>query len=1164
LVLADELHLNLAVKLVSGARSTLVEEGIMSCFGKMARWTAVVALLFALSESALAQLTEGTIAGAVTDASGAAVAGASVKITNLQTGSTNDTKTDNIGYYRQLHLPPGTYQVRMEAQGFKTTVLENIVINVDTTTRADAKLQVGATQQTVEVTDTVGLVQTEEARLASTVSNEEINSLPLNGRQVYQLVSLEPGVTQTNAPVISNVPSPTSSVSFDFGYVANGATPRGNNFVLDGNSNNNEWLGGTPLIYPSLDAIQELQVQTLNFSAEYGRNNGTVVNVVTKSGTNHLHGGVFYSGRNTAFNASNFFDHAGKTPLQQHQFGFSVGGPVVKDKTFFFADYEGSRLKDGAPTTFISETPAFRQSVITGSPTSVAAMFYQDFPGPSCSGPAFGSVGQYCNATSSQIESNQADQYLVRVDQHLGTHDQFYGRWVNTLASGDVARQELLGAGSRGFKAPFDGFFADLGLGETHEFSSNTMNDLRVAYSRNNSHIAFKLPSNTLTGTALQSAGLPPDSFGQLVFDDGVVPMGGEVFIPRKFIFNTYALSDTLTHIIGRHALKFGFQVRHIQENSNYQLTSKPFFEFSSIFAFAADAPYLEAALVNRINCTGSPSTTCGQFIDTPRHFRWAQYAGFAQDDWKVTPRLTMNLGLRYEVFGSPSETNKILSNIILGAGNNLFQQIADASVGRVGKLWTANKKNFAPRIGMSWDPRGKGDMVIRSGFSIAYNEPYSNLYTNASRLDPPDAITTFVDPSAFIGSPNSLVYGFPFVPSPDFSGPTLPNGGIGPLINNVAITPSGVAPNLRTAYSMQWFFGVQHQFLHDFGFSINYVGTRGVGGYTREDYNRFNGDICQTLANGFGPSCDLFNNRLNLGWGQITYVSNESQSIYHGLNAQLRKTYSHGIMFTANYTFGKVLDNVTEGGLGDYFNTNGYGGLYSGVQDIQNQAGDRGPSEFDARHRFAFTVLWALPSPKSNAVLKNVLGGWQLNSIISLQSGRPFDVYCGLAWFSGCDFNMDGLNYDRPNRPAGMKTSGFGNQQFESGLFGDPTLSFSPTFDSRTSQASQVFCPNGLNSVLDTLFLDPTLTPCLPVGTNGNMGRNSFRGPAYKTIDLSLFKDVKAGDRFTVEFRAEAFNLFNRVNLYNPAGDLGSPQFGKSTAAFPARQMQLGVKVLF
>jgi len=1127
----------------------------------MAKWSAFVLLLFALSATLQAQLNEGSIDGAVTDVSGAAVAGASVKVANLQTGAVVETKTDNIGYYRVPHLQIGAYQIRVEGQGFKASVLENVPVNVNTTTRADAKLQVGGARETVEVSGAAALIQTEEARLSNTITQQEINNLPLNGRQVYQLISLEPGVTQTNAPVISNVPSPTSSVTFDFGYTANGSTPRGNNFILDGSSNNNEWLGGTPLIYPSLDAIQEVQVQTLNFSAQYGRNNGTVVNIVTKSGSNQLHGSVFYSGRNTDLDARDFFDQIAKTPVHLNQFGGSLGGPIIKDKTFFFINYEGSRLSEGQPEQFVSETPAFRQSVIAGPPT-LAAMFYQDFPGPPCVQPIDTS---YCYANASQVEPNQNDQYLVRVDQHVGAHDQFYGRWVNTLASGDVAAQELLGAGTRGFKAPFNGFFADLSLGETHVFSPNTLNDLRVAYSRNNSHIAFQLPPNTLTGAALQSAGAPPDAFGDLVFDDGVVPMGGEVYIPRKFVFNTYALTDTLTHIIGRHALKFGFQFRHIQENSNYQLTSKPYFEFSSIYAFAADAPYLEAALVNRYNCTGSPMPSCGQFTETPRHFRWNQFAGFAQDDWKVSPRLTLNLGLRYEVFASPTETAGVLSNITLGPGSNLFEQIASASVGRVGKLWNTDTKNFAPRIGVSWDPRGKGEMVVRSGFSIAYNEPYSNLYTNASRLDPPDAITTYVDPSAFVGPPGSVVYGlndFPFVPSPAFAGPNTPNGGIGPAVNNVSITPSGVYPHLYTNYSFQWFFGIQQQILRDYALTINYVGTSDVGGYTREDYNRFDGDVCNQTY------CNYFASNLAPGWGQITYISNESHASYNGLNAQFKRNYTHGVMFAANYTWGKVLDNVTEGGLGDYLNTNGYGGLYSGVQDIQNPKADRGPSEFDVTQRFALSAVWQLPSPKSNGALRDVLGGWKLNSVISLQSGRPFDVYCGLAWYSGCDFNMDGLAYDRPNRPAGIKTTGFSNSQFVNGLFGNPALD--PNYyvlhpNSRTSQASQVFCPNGLNSILDYGPINSgPFSQCIPVGENGNLSRNAFRGPAYKDVDVSVFKNIKVRERIDVQFQADAFNLFNRVNLYNPIGDLGSPEFGKSVTAFPARQIQLGLKVLF
>ena len=1129
----------------------------MRHFEQLVRWPAIAGLIFLCLATAHAQFTDGDIAGTVTDPSGATIIGATVTITNLQTGHLDRTQTDKIGYYRVHHLPPGTYQVRIEAAGFKVMVLKDVAVNPSVTTPADAKLQVGTARESVEVEAGAALVQTEEARLANTITTREVDNLPLNGRQVYQLVTEQPGVTATNAPVVSSVPAPTASVTFNYGFIANGSTPRGNNFVLDGTSNNNEWLGGTPLIYPSLDAIQEVQVQTLNFSAEYGRNNGAIVNVVTKSGTNQYHGDVFYSGRNTALNARNFFNNFGeKAPLRQNQFGFAFGGPIKKDKTFFFMDYEGSRLTDSQPAKVVSETPYTRTQAVAGS---LAAMFFQDFPGPAClTPPPPGSTAPTCLAESPQIEPNRADQYIVRVDHHINSRDEVFARWDSTLASGDVARQELFGAGIRGFTAPFNGEFGDLATGYTHQFSSSTLNDFRFSYSRNSSHISLGMPSDTETAGILKSAGLPVSDFAWLYFDDGTVPFGGELYVPRDFIFNTFKLNDTLLHTAGRHSFRFGFEFNHIQENSNYRLYSSPFMEFSSIGAFAAGAsPYLEEALVNADY--GTPNY--GQFTDTPRHFRWNRWAAFAQDDWKVTSRLTVNLGVRWDVFASPTETNGLLSNIILGSGSNMSQQIATATVGRVKQMWNTDYHNFAPRIGLSWDPFGKGTSVIRSGFSIAYNEPYSNLFTNASRLDPPEAHTVFAEPVVGIGT-SPIPWTFPFQPDPDFAvGPPTANGGYpGPQSGYLKITPSGVDPHLRTAYAMQWFLGIQHSFGHDYGFTVNYVGTRSVGGYTREDYNRFAGDICNQT------SCSYANDRLNYGWGQITYISNESQANYEGMNAQFRKNYSHNLMFTANYTFGKVLDNLTEGGLGDYFNTNAYGLLYSGVSDIGNPHQDYGPSEFDVRHRFTLTGLWNIPGPKGGGALNKVLGGWALNTIISLQSGRPFDVYCGTYWFYGCDFNMDGLNYDRPNRPAGIKTAGFSNQQFVNGLFGNPTLIYPPgTFYSRTSQALQTFCPNGLNSILD--FGPVNSGPdsqCVPVGEDGNLSRNAFRGPSFKDVDLSLVKTTTVNDRIKVEFRAEAFNLFNRVNLYNPIGDLSSPQFGQSTTAFDPRQIQLGLKILF
>jgi hypothetical protein len=1101
--------------------------------------TALVLLLSLLAgRAALAQRTEGAIAGVVRDPQGLSVAGAKVTVTSERTDRAHETTTDDTGFYRVANLPPGPYVITFEAEGFKLAVAAGIVVQVATTTRADVALELGGVEETVAVTGAARLIQTEEGRLSATIDTRQVTQLPLNGREVYQLVTLQPGVVATNAPVISNVPSTSSAATFDFGFVANGSTPRSNNFVLDGNSNNNEWLGGTPLLFPSLDAIEEVQIQTLNFSAEYGRNNGAVVNVVTKAGGNELAGTAFYSLRDTSLNARNFFDEFEKAPVEQDQFGFSLGGPIRRSRTFFFLNYEGSRREDGAPELAVVETPEFRDLVSQTRPGSLAAQFLGDFPGPTCipgtsrdtgsiapasDGPfAIGlpdGIPDVCDTVLSQVQDHRADQFLARLDHHFSDSDRLAVRWLGTDASPDVSRQQTFGTSNfRGFTAELDGLFADLAVDYTRT-SETWFNNFRAGWAHNDSEITFGLPAGASRST-LEAAGTP-DFFPQLSFDDGVVGMGGAVFIPREFQFDTYTVADTFSHIVGRQALKYGFEVRQIRENSNYQLETRPFYEFNSIFNFANDQPWLLDALVNRD--PGDPGF--GGFVDTPRRFRWTQWALFVQDDWKVTPQLTLNLGLRYEVFGDPSEANGRLNNIELGPGADIFEQMRGARVGRTDRLFDIDYDNFAPRLGLAWDVRGDGRSAVRAGFSVAYLEPYSNLYTNASRFDPPDAVFLTLFPALGVGT--DINYQFPVAPSPDFASPVTPNGGA-----EVAnISPSGTLRDLETARSLQWFIGYQRELGRGFAISANYVGTRGEDLYIREDWNRFTGDICGAT------SCDFFENRLAPGWGQTFIISNGGTSDYQGVNLQVRREHRGGFSFTANYTLGEVEDEVTEGGLGDYFNVGTP--LYTGTMDVQNRGLDKGPSDFDVRNRFAFTGLWDIPGPKDGAA-GALLGGWQLNAVAAYQTGRPFNVYCTLFWFQGCDWNMDGTRNDRPNLPANIQRSDFSESQFVDGVFGVAD-----------------FCPGGLTP----FFLG---TPCVPTGTNGDLPRNFFRGPEFKSIDLGLFKNVDLKDGKELQFRIEVFNVFDWVNLFLPVGNLASPNFGRSTAAFPARQMQLGVKVLF
>lgn len=1078
--------------------------------------TLVEGLICLLLATAVAsgQITEGSISGAITDSSGAVIPNATVVVKNTQTGETRETTTSSIGFYRADFLRPGLYEVRASHAGFKTGVVTGIQVVVNNVTRADVALAVGAVEETMQVVSEPLRVNTEEGRLNDTLSTRQVQDLPLAGREIYQLVLLQPGVTATLAPVVSN----TQFDRFNYGFSANGATPRGNNYVVDGVSNNNEWLGGTPAVSPSVDAVQEFQVQTVNFAPEFGRNNGSVVTLVTRSGTNAFHGSLYDYLRNSFFNARNFFDTASsKTRLIQNQFGGSLGGPIRRDHTFFFFNYEGIRARDGATQILLGETPEFRQQVAEYRAGTIADQQLRKYPSPPCiSGTAVDTgsiflktqplaavyavaahefingaldgIPDVCQVAYQANRPVSGNQTLLRIDHNISDHDRLFLRWLGDLRSTDVAREQLGGAIVRGFQAPFTGNFPSAVLGETHLFSSRFLNDFRFAYARSDFGIGFRSP------------GTPGDNYPTLLFDDSLTRFGGAIFVPRNFVYNNFTVNDSFAMSFGRHNLKTGFEVRRIQENSNYESETFGFYEFNSLFNFANDDPYYTEALVD-------PRT--GQFTGTPRHFRWTQLGAFVQDDWKVTRRLTVNLGLRYDLFGVPTETQGILSNITLGTGSTIGQQVASARIGRVSNLFNGNHKNFAPRIGLAYDVFGDGKTAIRASYAMAYLEPYSNLYTNASRFDPPDSAYPFVFPYYYGGT---ISYSIPATASAGFLTGLTPTGGI----PGSRISVSGVDVNLRTAYSEQWFWGVQQKLPGSLYFSANYVGTAGHQLYIRNDINRFTGDRA---------SLKVGAHRFNTEWGQTTYVQNGSNSIYHGLNVQLQKRYTRGYMFTVNYTFGKALDTVSDPGLGDYSNISN--ALYTGTMDVGNAHLDRGPSDFDVRHRLTLNGVWDLPVPKFGTWIDRIIGGWQLNGLASMQSGRPFSVVC--TNINTCDYNGDGNAFDRPNTPA------FGNTK--AGL----------------SRSDYI---NGIFKVSD--FPVPTF------GTDGNLGRNTFRGPGFAQVDTSLFKKIPIRERMTLQFRAEVFNLFNRVNLYLPSSSMTGAFFGRSTTAFPSRQMQFALKLLF
>ena len=1092
-------------------------------------------LLFG-SVATFAQVTEGSITGSVTDQSGAAVVKAQVVTRNTATGVERAGVTDASGLYWFQYLQPGTYSVTVNQAGFGESKLNGIIVEPSAIARADIKLAVGSVAANVEVTDTVSPIDVEEGRLTNTLTEQQVQDLPTAGRDVYTLALLQPGIVATLAPVISD----TQANTFMDGFSANGATARGNNYVVDGVSNNNEWLGGTPEISPSVEALQSFQVQTANFSAEYGRNNGAIVIATTRAGSNAFHGSVYDYIRNPIFDAGNEFDQplTGKSNIHRNDFGVSFGGPIRKDKTFFFFNYEGLQESDSSTLLSIGETPQYRAEVAQYRPDSIANQQFQLFPSGPCvpgtvtntgsiygetvpqsviaaspvlqqfvDGPPEASGGDTCETSYLYRTPVLANQYTARIDHHFSDKDSMFARFIEDTHSTDTASQELNGAAARGFRAPLYGNFPSFLLSEIHIFNSHVLNDFRVEYARSDFGIGFDAPG----------AGTATSNYPWLYFDSGFTAFGGADFVPRNFVFNNFTYEDSVALQVRKHAIKTGVELQRLEENSNYHSQDNGFYEFQDQFTFGNDGAYYQTAAVNPVT---------GQFASTPRHFRQTWFAAFAEDDWQATRRLAVNLGVRYDLYGVPTETNGILSNITLGTGTTFGQQVANAIVGRVPRLFDGDHNNVSPRIGFAYDVTGKGTTAIRGSIAQAYLAPFSNLYTNTSRFDSPDVAFPFVFPYYYGGT---ITYGVPALLNPAYETGLTPQGGIA----GTRINPSGVQTTLRDSYSNQYFLGIQQKLGAGFFATANYVGTAGRKLYIRDDINRFTGD---RPSNGVGAV------RYNQQWGSTTYVDNGNTSNYNGMNLQLQHPMAKGYSLTVNYTYGKALDIVSDPGLGDYSNVSV--ALYNGTMDEQKPRLDYGPSDFDARQRLTADGSWMVPSPKGHTLAAGVLGGWQLNGVMSLQSGRPFSVICTNTTY--CDFNGDGDGYDRPNAPIyGNTKRGLHRSDYIKGDF---------------IHAADFTDPNtGASVPSEALSISG-----IPEGKDGNLGRNTFRGPGYADVDASLFKSFELTSRYKLQLRAESFNLFNRVNLYLPNSNLSGSFFGQSTTAFPARNMQFAAKLLF
>jgi outer membrane receptor protein involved in Fe transport len=1047
--------------------------------------------------------------------------------------ATNDVRTTTSGpegHYRLTNLPRGNYDVKAEIQGFQPINQTGVLLTVGDTVRLDFALTVGGLNETVSVVSQASLINTEEGRISALVDEKRVSELPLNGRNVLQLVELQAGATGNPGNVVLG-----GSAGGNSAFV-NGQRNRANNFLLDGTDNNDQFTAGRVAVNPNVDMVQEFRVAANNFSAEFGRNSASVVNVVTKAGTNAVHGTAYEFLRNDALDARTVFAGADVDPLDFHQFGGTVGGPIVKNKTFFFGAYEGLRVERGVTLVRTVETPEYRQLVAQRFPNSIANFLFQNFPSPLptsnirdtgrpvaglqtesaannpgvTTNPNYTAAGALFNNTLQTTpdgipdigtanipvtEKIDGDQFNIRIDHDLSASSRLLGRllWDDRIQDDkqNIPRSE-------GFNQPVDEKGRNFTLGHTQIISSAMVNEARFGYSYRK------------RGLLANNEGVP-----SINFTDGVIAFGNFSTNPAFFEQKTFHWVDTVSWNKGNHGIKFGGEVRHIRDNSDFAVR-RGGYQFINIHDFAMDEP--SDVTIMGIN----PGT--GLIEPNIRNFRFWETGFFLQDDWKVLPNLTVNLGLRHEWFGRPSEENDLLTNLVLGPGADIFEQIANGTVGQVDQVVPNDWNNFGPRLGASWDPWGDGRLAIRGGYGIAYERLFNNSITNI-RFNPPFYSFAVASPANVAEQAGVRIAYGPMNPDGTIRNEPITitgenhNIGVQPGMNiqgniigwNPAFGTSQQSlrvpdPNTKDAFSHNWFIGAQTELVWDMVLEANYVGNVGRNYGRLVDYNTIRGDLFDGRLN-----------RLNPGFGGINFRAMLARAEYHGLQLQLNRRFKDGFSGQISYTLGKAMDTGSD--------------VQVGALPVDARALDLewAPADFDVRHRFVMNWLWEIPWMRdATGLTGTLLGGWQVNGITALQSGFPFSVFTSAAYPNG-DYNGDGVRNDRPNTPSyGTELPNDDRQAYIVGLF--------PASD----------------------FPRPEVL--------GNLPRNAYRGPGFASTDLSLFKNfaLPKWQGAKIQFRYEVFNVFNRVNLQRPNGNMAQGTFGRSTQAFAAREMQFALKLIF
>jgi hypothetical protein len=1081
---------------------------------------ATLFLFFASIILVVAQEAGGTIVGTVTDPSGAAVVGANVTIKNVATGVERNSTTTADGVYTAPNLIPGTYEITVTLAGFATEAVQGVGLLAGERREVNVAMKLGQVSDKVSVVSSeISDVQLASSEVRGVVDSHTVNELPLNGRDWTSLTLLEPGVAQVRTQKALGVSNDRPNRGLGTDVTIGGNRPQGNNYQLDGVSIN-DYSSGAPGSVTGgvlgVDAVQEFSVVTSNAPADFGKTSGGVINAASRSGTNSFHGSAYEFIRNSKLDTRNFFDTARDAsgnlivpPFKRNQFGATAGGPIIKDRTFFFADYEGLRQSLSQTNTITVPSQNAHNGILVGGNVTVdpkVAPFLKLFPLPSS--PTTGDTGTF-GFIGKQVTNE--DFATGRIDHKISASDNLFGTYVfdqGTQQNPDAYNFKLIGNESSR---------QTLALEESHIFTPTLVNTARFGFNRDRV-IAFTTLSAINSAAADTTLGFNPGlPVGIITVGSGVTQFSGGLgaISAYRFHYNSFQFYDNVFWTRNKHSLKLGFYAERIQDNQFTQGASpNGFYTFGSLANFLQNIPTTFQTLLGTSR--------------TPRDLRQSLFGGYIQDDYKIKPRLTLNLGLRYEMATVPTETANQLSTLI---------NFTDTAP-HLGSPYYSNPtlRNFAPRVGFAWDPFGTGKTSVRGAFGIYDVLPLPYEFQLLTLLSAP-----FTE-----GASTPVVAG-------DF-----PSGGYAKANQATNLRNAYVEQNPHRSYVEQWTLNVEHEVVRNLTVTAAYVGSHGVHlPFHADEIN----DIQPTLTSAgyLWPGPGVTGTRLfpNLA-GQVSTVQWSTSSNYHGLNLSAIKRLSHGIQFQGSYTFSKSIDTGSSGIAGDTF-----GNSVSSLPLFNPQL-RRGLSDFDVRHVGAINAIWLVPNPTNwNEVPQWFASGWQVGGIYTITTGLPFtptiggdplglkgaDLYAFPDRISGCDpvnsnFKANGLHYlnlncfNLPTAPASMMAS---CKTFAGAAAPPPS--------------GQVYCSNLL----------------------GNSGRNTVTGPGLQDFDFSLFKNNpvhRISETFNVQFRWEVFNIFNHANFNPPApaarqvfaasGALNNAGLLTSPTITTSRQMQFALKFIW